>query len=172
MPRKGVVYGRGALMCGGPAPAWAVGWNGAQLGPIQGVTLTSDTVGLHNEVPKASHQHREPACHTREGGSWCPPPLQVVGPIQGLSLILRPLASQISATKTPQGQAGPLQPQEKGLSAELYLQTLKGSSVQARGSSCPSCQSPQVALSQRVPTWEGCSQNQALTGQLSRGGAR
>lgn len=81
MPRKGVVYGRGALMCGGPALAWAVDWNGAQLGPIQRVTLTGDTVGLHNEVPKASHQHREPACHRREGGSWCPPPLQLVGPI-------------------------------------------------------------------------------------------
>lgn len=29
------------------------------------VTLTSDTVSLHNEVPKASHQHREPSCHPR-----------------------------------------------------------------------------------------------------------
>lgn len=90
-----------------------------------------------------------------------------VGPIQGLSLILRSLASQMSATKTPQGQAGPLQPQEKGLAAELHLQTLKGGSVQARGSSCTLCQSPQAALSQRVPTWNG-----VVTGQLSRGGAR
>lgn len=106
MPRKGVVYGQEAPMGGGTAPAWAMDWNGAQLGPIRRVTLTGDTTGLHHDVPKASHQHGEPSCHRGRWEAGALHPSKWVGPLQGLSLILRSLASQMSASETPQGHAG------------------------------------------------------------------